>query len=72
MVVPVIKTPDADTYFVTDLLPLELFLKSGVYSGYDMNPELAMQEKQEFLKELDESSRLIFFHDPLKESMFYP
>ena len=55
MVVPVIKTPDADTYFVIDL-----------------DPELAKQEKQEFLEELDDSSRLIFFHDPLKESLFYP
>lgn len=72
MVVPVIKTPEVDTYYVTDLIPLELFLKSGVHSGYDLNPELAMREKQEFLKELDKSSRLIFFHDPLKESVFYP
>ena len=54
------------------MVVLELFLKPGVYSKYDLDPELAKQEKQEFLEELDNSSRLIFFHDPLKESLFYP
>lgn len=50
----------------------ELFLEPGVYSKYDLDPELAKQEKQEFLDELDNSSRLIFFHDLLKKSLFYP
>lgn len=50
----------------------ELFLEPGVYSKYDLDPELAKLEKQEFLDELDNSSRLIFFYDPLKKSLFYP
>lgn len=72
MVIPVIKTSGGDTCYVTDLIPLELFLESGVYSGYDFDPELAKRDKLEFLEELNHSTRLILFHDPLKESMFYP
>ena len=72
MVVPVIKTPGEDTCYVTDLIPLELFLESGVNSTYDLDPELANREKLEFLNELNHSTRLIFCHDPLKDSMFYP
>lgn len=72
MVVPLIRTPGRDTCFVSDLVPMEVFLQAGVCSGYDLEPGLADREKQEFLKGLDEQTTLIFFHDPLKECVLYP
>ena len=72
MVVPVIKTSGTETCYVTDLIPMELFLKPGVNSGYDLEPELANQEKLDFLTGISSPARLIFFHDPLTASMFYP
>lgn len=72
MVVPVIYTPDETVYYVTDLLPLEIFMKPEVYSGYDLDSELAIREKVDFLNSLEASSRLILFHDPLVNSIFYP
>ena len=72
MVVPVIKTAGADICFVTDLIPMEIFMEPGVHSGYDLDPDLANREKLEFLNDLNDSTQLIYFHDPLKESVFYP
>ena len=72
MVVPVIKTPDMDTYYVTDLLPLEYFLKPEVYSGYDLDSALAIREKLNFLGEINVGARLVLFHDHLRDSLFYP
>ena len=72
MVVPVIKSDDGKTYFTSDLIPMHIFLDPEVYSGYDLDPELAKREKQEFLYGMDESSRLLLFHDPLINSMIYP
>jgi glyoxylase-like metal-dependent hydrolase (beta-lactamase superfamily II) len=72
MVVPVIKTTGPDIFYVTDLIPMESFLKPGVHSGYDLEPELANQEKLDFLDGLNSPAKLIFFHDSLKNSMFYP
>ena len=43
-----------------------------VSSGYDLDPDLAISEKIEFLEGLETSSEIIFFHDPLKNSLFYP
>jgi glyoxylase-like metal-dependent hydrolase (beta-lactamase superfamily II) len=71
MVVPEISTGEGKIYFVTDLIPMEVFLEPEVYCGYDLDPELQMQEKQEFLEQIEPGSRLILFHDTLKESVFY-
>lgn len=72
MVVPVIKTSGMDTCYVTDLIPMESFMKPEVNSGYDLEPELANQEKLDFLNELSRPTRLVLFHDPLIDSVFYP
>jgi len=71
MVVPVIQSGEERVYFMSDLLPLEVFLSAGTWCGYDLDPELQLWEKQEFLKKLKPGSRLIFFHDTLKESIIY-
>lgn len=71
MVVPVFHAGEERTYFMTDLLPLEIFLGPGTWCGYDINPELQLREKQEFLEELDPGSRLVYFHDTLKTSALY-
>lgn len=71
MVVPVIRSENGDICYVTDLAPMEIFLENGSYSGYDMNPQLAIEEKQEFFGSLKDNTQIIFFHDPLKDRVFY-
>ena len=72
MVVPMVKSDEGEVFFVSDLIPMHIFLDAEVYCGYDMDPDLLKKEKQEFLKELKGSSRIIFFHDPLINSINYP
>ncbi len=72
MVVPVIKTGSKEVVFLTDLVPMQVFLDKDVYSGYDLDPELALLEKQDFLSSLRNSIRIILFHDPLIDSLYYP
>ncbi len=71
MVVPVIHTKEENTCFMSDLLPMEIFLYPEVWCGYDLDSKLLLTEKQEFLQELTPESNLILFHDTLKESIFY-
>ena len=71
MVVPVIETGKGWCYFLSDLVPMEIFMDRETWCGYDLDPQLVLQEKQEFLQNLPPGSRLIFFHDTLKESVFY-
>lgn len=72
MVVPEISTGEGKIYFPSDLFPMEVFLEQEVYCAYDLDPELQIREKQDFLDQMDQGSRLILFHDTLKESIFYP
>ena len=72
MVVPRIMDSGKDIYYVSDLIPLESFLQSGVSSNYDLDPQRAMNEKNRFLNELETPSELILFHDPRKKSIVYP
>jgi len=72
MVVPLINLEGNTTCYLSDLVPMTLFLKENIFSGYDLNPEIALREKKDFLKEIGDSVRLIFFHDLLKDSMIYP
>jgi len=71
MVVPMIHTEDGPAYFVSDLLPMEIFLGKDIWCGYDLEPDLQLREKQEFFHDLAPKSRLLLFHDTLKESVFY-
>jgi glyoxylase-like metal-dependent hydrolase (beta-lactamase superfamily II) len=71
MVVPEIETGKGRVYFMSDLIPLEVFLEPEVSCGYDLEPELLVKEKQEFLDRIDSGSRLFLFHDSHKESIFY-
>jgi len=71
MVVPVIGSGSEQICFISDLVPLEIFLDKEVWCGYDLEPELQLREKQEFLQELSPGTKLILFHDTLKKSLFY-
>lgn len=71
MVVPVIHAGEGKVYFLSDLLPLEVFLEPGTWCGYDLEPELQLREKQGFIQDLVAGSRLILFHDTLKSSVLY-
>ncbi len=71
MVVPEIETGEGKIYFMSDLIPLEVFLEPEVSCGYDLEPDLLVKEKLDFLDRIAPGSRLILFHDPQKESIFY-
>ncbi|MFH0755910.1 MAG: hypothetical protein V2B15_01320 [Bacteroidota bacterium] len=71
MVVPGIHTGEGWIWYVSDLVPVQSFLEPDVSSSYDLDPELALREKNEFLAGLPVESELIFFHDPLTDRMFY-
>ena len=71
MVVPVIHTKEEKTYFMSDLVPMEIFLDPGVWCGYDLESNLLLREKREFFDQAEQGSRLILFHDTHKESVFY-
>jgi len=72
MVVPVIKSASERIYFVSDLIPMKIFLREEIWCGYDLDPDLVRSEKLNFLSEISESSKLIFIHDTLTDSMYYP
>jgi len=71
MVVPVIKTGDDQACFMSDLVPMEIFLDPEIWCGYDLDSELLGREKQDFLQDLPPGSRMILFHDTLIESVLY-
>jgi glyoxylase-like metal-dependent hydrolase (beta-lactamase superfamily II) len=71
MVVPEIHADVGLIYFVSDLVPMEIFLKPELWCGYDLEPGLQIREKEKFLQNLTPKSRLILYHDTLKESVFY-
>jgi glyoxylase-like metal-dependent hydrolase (beta-lactamase superfamily II) len=72
MVVPIIRLNGSTTCYLTDLVPMALFMGNEIYSGYDLHAETALHEKQEFLKEIKDPVKLIFFHDLLNASIIYP
>ena len=71
MVVPMIKAGADKICFISDLVPMEIFLDSATWCGYDLEPQAQLSEKLNFLKDLDPLTRLILFHDTLKESVIY-
>jgi len=71
MVVPVIGSGSEQICFISDLVPMEIFLDKEVWCGYDLEPELQLREKQIFFQELTSESNLILFHDTLKKSFIY-
>ncbi len=71
MVVPVIKTGGDKVYFMSDLVPMEIFMDPELWCGYDLEADLQRREKREFFQELAPESKLILFHDTLKESLYY-
>jgi glyoxylase-like metal-dependent hydrolase (beta-lactamase superfamily II) len=72
MVVPVILDGSEPIHYLSDLIPMDVFLEKGTFSGYDLSPETAIMEKEDFLQDLSGSGRMIYFHDLLKASRFYP
>jgi glyoxylase-like metal-dependent hydrolase (beta-lactamase superfamily II) len=70
MTVPKIQEDSSTTYFMSDLVPMEIFLDPSLWCGYDLEPDLLMREKQEFLPEIPAGSNLIYYHDTLKDSVF--
>ncbi len=71
MVVPEIDTGNGKVLFATDLIPLEVFMEPEVFCGYDLHPEQVIREKQDFLDSLDPGTKLILYHDTLRDSIFY-
>ena len=71
MAVPVIRAGEKQVCFMSDLMPMEIFLDPGTWCGYDLDPQLQLREKQDFLGALHPGSQLIFFHDSLNQSVFY-
>ena len=71
MVVPVIHSGKEKVCFMSDLVPMEIFLEPETWCGYDLDPGLQLREKQDFLQKLDPKTQLILFHDTLKERVFY-
>jgi len=71
MVVPEIHTEKGPAFFVSDLLPMEIFLRQELWCGYDLEPDLLLREKDIFLQKLLPNTSLLLFHDTLKESVFY-
>jgi glyoxylase-like metal-dependent hydrolase (beta-lactamase superfamily II) len=71
MAVPVIPSEERTTYFMSDLVPMEIFLKQSLWCGYDLEPDLLLREKQEFLREIPTGSNIIFYHETLKDSVLY-
>jgi glyoxylase-like metal-dependent hydrolase (beta-lactamase superfamily II) len=71
MVVPMIHADEGPVYFVSDLVPMEIFLKPKLWCGYDLEPDLQLREKQKFFQDLAPLTRLLLFHDTLKKSVFY-
>lgn len=72
MVVPVIQSGNEEIVYLTDLVPMKVFLDRNLYSGYDLDPELAIREKEKYLNSLMTPTRFILFHDPLIDSLYYP
>jgi len=72
MVVPRIRTGEGEIHYVSDLIPMEIFLDPDACSGYDLDPELARKEKVDFLGGLDHPCELVLFHDPVRPRLIYP
>ena len=71
MVVPEIKTWEEKVYFMSDLVPMEIFMDPELWCGYDLKAALQLREKREFFQDLAPESNLVLFHDTLKESLVY-
>lgn len=72
MVVPRIIAGSKEYLFLSDLIPMKVFFEKGLFSGYDLNPELVLREKEKFLHSFKKSRQVILFHDPLIDSIYYP
>ncbi len=72
MVVPVIHRPQGNVYYLTDLVPMSIFLDRDVYSGYDLDSGLALREKREILAELQPQHQLVYFHELLENNNYEP
>lgn len=70
MVIPLIHSESRTTYFMSDLVPMEIFLEPSLWCGYDLEPGLLLKEKQEFLPEISVGSTLVYYHDILRSSVF--
>ncbi len=64
MAVPVISCPGFDLVYGTDLIPMGIFTGKNISSGYDLDPLMAMEEKNRFLKNLKKPVLIALFHDP--------
>lgn len=73
MLIPVINSGNETIYYLSDLIPMQVFLKQEVWCGYDLDPDLAKSEKVEFLRKIrNNNTKLLFLHDPLIDSINYP
>jgi len=60
-----LDTPDAHTVFVADLFPTRGHIQPVWVMGYDLQPLVAMREKQQFLEDAQRHQWVLAFeHDP--------
>jgi len=69
MAIPVIHSGEEDICFLSDLAPMEIFLEADVWCGYDQDPGLMKRERLNILQGLALKTRLILYHDTLKDSI---
>ncbi|MDF1574578.1 MAG: MBL fold metallo-hydrolase [Bacteroidales bacterium] len=69
MAVPVIGSGKERTCFVSDLIPMAVFLENEVWCGYDLEPTLQLAEKQEFLQEQVHGLSLFLYHETLEKKL---
>lgn len=71
LVVPSIQTNEGKVIYPSDLLPLGIFTDTELWCGYDLDKEVQLREKQEFLQALEPGTRIMLVHDTLTNSVLY-
>ncbi|RPI45120.1 MAG: MBL fold metallo-hydrolase [Bacteroidetes bacterium] len=69
MVVPSVQTPHGKIHYVSDLVPMEIFLEPDVSSVYDLDPQQAIRDKLDFLGRVEKPAKLILYHDLVQSTV---
>ena len=66
MLMPKISYQNKEILFIADTIPSHAHVPVAYVMGYDINPLITMQEKEELLRQASENEWIIFFdHDPI-------
>ncbi|MFZ5939524.1 MAG: MBL fold metallo-hydrolase [Bacteroidota bacterium] len=72
MAIPIIPCQGFDLVYGTDLIPMHQFTRNTVSSGYDLDPGMALEEKNRFLRSVKRPAVIILYHDPGLEYVTWP